>query len=272
MIYDEKKEKSVSVSISMEPTVCEKKLVDIKSLLKKTLKSRLTGCQFILLTLNIIALITIIVLAIVLRKQFHPDNDMSPKSKLIRRFFSLKISLLNLIGVFFIKEGIWQGTMDGGNPFNDAISKSLTLNDRITCIYAVWSSETLALLQFTYSNNATTQHGSWDNTQQTDHTGTFCLQNGESFKGVTFYRGLRKINNPFSPNGTAILVGVQFSTNLNRQSELFGSSSSADSMTETNPDYDLAYARGRSYGFVDALQFVWIKRKTSDPSMLLSNI
>lgn len=83
-ILPESKEKSDSISIPMPSTTSEKKLINIKSLLKKTLQSRLTRFQLLLLILNIIALTIIIVLAIVTRRQNQSENKMSPRGKLIR--------------------------------------------------------------------------------------------------------------------------------------------------------------------------------------------
>ena len=159
------------------------------------------------------------------------------------------------------------GTL-GGEPFDDAPDKSLTLNDRLVSINASWSYDTLVSLVFTYSNGATSQHGTGDLKRRPSSSALFQLKNGENFNNIVIYRDIRDIENPFAPNGTMLIVGIQFFTDQARQSDMFGSLNGT-SISESFPNYELAYIQGRSLGFIDALQFTWIRRKEQDASMMI---
>jgi len=142
--------------------------------------------------------------------------------------------------------------------FDDALSCSLTLNDQLVGINITWSYDTIASLSFIYSNEAISKHGYGDILRPPLNSSIFSLLSVESINGVTIYQGIRDIINTYKPNGTNIIVGIQFFTNRGRQSEIFGSTNGT-MYTETYPDYKLTYVRGRSYAFIDALQFVWTK-------------
>ena len=85
-MFDQPNEKPASVSISIEDKKCEERFAKIKSLIKQSFKSRLAKCQLILLILNVIGIVTIIILACVLSKNFHRENQTSSQGMLIIRF------------------------------------------------------------------------------------------------------------------------------------------------------------------------------------------
>ncbi|UJR33257.1 hypothetical protein I4U23_020712 [Adineta vaga] len=173
--------------------------------------------------------------------------------------------------VLIVREGLFFGEPLGGEPFDDALNNLLTINDKLLGVKATWSFDSLTTITFIYSNGATAIHGTGDATRPSILTNTIMLNPEENIIGVTIYKDMRKILNPYQPNGTTIVVGLQFYTNENRQSALFGSASSTRS-DEVYPDYKLAFARGRSHGFIDALQFIWYKSRPCNVTTRVSDI
>ena len=171
-----------------------------------------------------------------------------------------------------IRVGTFFGDPVGGDIFDDSSTYSLTLSDRLISVNVSWAYDnTLCSIAFTYTNGLTSQHGLGDTYRPAIHSGVFTLFNTESFNGVTVYRGVRDIINYYSPNGTNLIVGITFFTNKGRQSNVFGSSDGV-AYSDLNSDYTLAYARGRSYAFVDALQFVWTKNYEQSISAMIVNV
>jgi hypothetical protein len=148
----------------------------------------------------------------------------------------------------------------------------LTLNDQVIGINATWAFDnTLSTITFLYSNGQSSQHGTGDTIRYPMYSNAFNLLTLESFNSVTLYVGLRDIINPYKPNGTIIVVGIQFFTNKGRQTQLLGSSNGTE-YSETFSDYILAYAQGRSYAFIDGLQFVWKKGFQESPTSMIANV
>ena len=145
----------------------------------------------------------------------------------------------------------------GGECFNDATDGALNLNDTLVSIDAGWSSDTLDYLKLTYSNGKAHKRGDKD-LRNIPTTISFKLNRNESINGVRVYAGVRNITNLYKSNGTLIVVGVQFLTDQ-RQSDLFGSSNGTKS-EELMPGSSLAYVRGKAYGYIDAIRFVWYQR------------
>ncbi|UJR33262.1 hypothetical protein I4U23_020717 [Adineta vaga] len=159
---------------------------------------------------------------------------------------------------FILREGLFYGEPLGGDPFDDAATKSLTINDKLIGVKASWSFDSLTAITFTYSNGATATHGTGDGTRSSVFTSEMSLNSKESFTGVTIYKGVRDILNPYQPNGTTIIVGLQFYKTSNKIGELLGSANGTR-YDEILSNYKLAFAKGRSHGYIDALQFVWSK-------------
>jgi len=220
-------------------------------LIKQTLKSRLTTCQLILLLLNILCIIIVVIVVVVLRKQLCSTKKTD---------------------VLVIREGTFFGDALDGNAFDDAAAaNSLTLDDQLVSVNASWCSDTLISITFIYSNGATSQHGTGDGVRIPSYSSIFTLRSTESFNGVTVYEGVRDIVNPYKPSGTDNIVGICFFTNQSRQSNIF-SSSNGTSYSDLFSDYTLAYARGRSYSFIDALQFIWTKDYEQSISAMIANV
>jgi hypothetical protein len=168
--------------------------------------------------------------------------------------------------VLVIREGTFFG-----DAFDDAAANSLTLDDQLVSVNASWCSDTLISITFIYSNGATSQHGTGDGVRIPLYSSIFTLRSTESFNGVTVYEGVCDIVNPYKPSGTDIIVGICFFTNQGRQSNIFGSSNGT-SYSDLFSDYTLAYARGRSYSFIDALQFIWTKDYEQSISAMIANV
>jgi len=151
------------------------------------------------------------------------------------------------------------------------VTNSLTLNDKLIGVNASWAYDTLASIMFIYSNGGASRHGTGDAIRYPIGWSMFNLTAGESFIGVTMYINLRNIINPYRANGTIIIVGLQFSTSKGRQSQLFGSSNGTE-YTEVFTDYALAYVQGRSYAFIDALQFIWTREYEESKTSMIANV
>ena len=89
------------------------------------------------------------------------------------------------------------------------------------------------------------------------------LSAGENINEVTFYQDYRRIINPWQPNGTYIVVGIQFKTDRDQQI-LFGSNNGTKKF-EAPAGYFLGYAQGKAGGYIDSLRLMWYKyaQKTS---------
>jgi hypothetical protein len=183
----------------------------------------------------------------------------------------IQLIYLFYLDILIIKQGLFYGEALGGNSFNDAVTNSLTLNDKLIGVNASWAYDTLASIIFVYSNGGVSQHGIGDAIRYPIGWSMFNLTSGESFNGVTIYIDLRDIINPYLPNGTIIIVGLQFSTNKGRQSPLFGSSNGTE-YTEVFSEYTLAYVQGRSYAFIDALQFIWTRQYEESITSMIANV
>jgi hypothetical protein len=138
-------------------------------------------------------------------------------------------------------------------------------------INASWSWDTLNSIMFIYSSGASSQHGTGDAVRISIYSAEINLDTGEGFNGVSIYRSTRDIINPYEPNGTDLIVGLSFSTNKGRQIQLLGSSNGTQT-NESFPDYTLAYIRGRSYAFIDAIQFIWSRGFSQSSPLLFENI
>lgn len=170
-----------------------------------------------------------------------------------------------------IKEGHFYGDPNGGDIFNDALACSLTLNDQLVAINVTWAYDTISTMSFIYSNEATTKHGYGDLNRPSINSSIFNLLSKESINGIIIYHGIRDIINIYKPSGTDIIVGIQFFTNRGRQSDVYGSTNGT-MYTEIYPDYKLTYVRGRSYAFIDALQFIWTKAYTQTRDSMIANV
>jgi hypothetical protein len=56
-----------------------------------------------------------------------------------------------------------------------------------------------------------------------------------------------------------VITAIQFNTVKGDVSDMFGSTTDAESTTEYFPGYTFAYAKGRAGLWIDKLQFVWLK-------------
>ena len=108
-----------------------------------------------------------------------------------------------------------------------------------------------------YTQDKSKQHGV-NVYRSSAFTSSFALEPNENINGASIYVDIRAIPNPFSPNGTYIVVGLRFYTDQGRASDLFGSSKGIVA-NETTSTYRLKYIQGRSAGYVDAIQFIWYK-------------
>ncbi|UJR33256.1 hypothetical protein I4U23_020711 [Adineta vaga] len=226
---------------------CDNKLFNVNvTLVKQIFKSKLTICQLILFFLNIIGISAFLLLLILFVKVKRSNSD-----------------------ILIIKAGSMYGNIDGGNEFNDAKDCSLNFNDKIMSISAGWTSDVLDFVTFSYTNDKSKQHGS-EVYRSSPYTSTFVLESDEHIDSVSIYTSTRTIANPFSPNGTYLIVGLRFFTDRGRFSELFGSSN-AIVVNETFSTYTLAYIRGRGAGYIDAIQFVWYRLTSPSTTATLSS-
>lgn len=167
-----------------------------------------------------------------------------------------------------VKVGTFYGNVAGGEEYNDAQQAQLTFTDKITGVNAGWTADTLDYVTFVYSNSKSVQHGR-QTYRYSPYTSNFVLNAKESIISVTIYTGSRLIDNPFSPNGSYLIVGLRFQTNEGRFSDLFGSSNGTQA-DETFPNSTIAYIRGRALGYLDAIQFIWYERTSPLNSAILS--
>ncbi len=188
----------------------------------------------------------------------------------VTKLIYLVINHLLYLDVLIIQPGAFYGEPLGGDAFDDAAANSLTLTDKLISVQAQWAYDTLSAITFIYSNGAKTTHGTGDAGRPSIYSDEFTLVTGESFNGVTLYIDLRTIINPYLPNGTIIIVGLEFFTDKGRKSDLFGSSNGTQ-YNELMTGYILAYVRGRSYAFIDALQFIWDKGFTQSITSPIAN-
>lgn len=183
-------------------------------------------------------------------------------------FCIIKISknylFFGFIDILLIKTGASYGNEAGGDVFNDAQDCTLSFQDKIVSINAGWTSDVLDYITFLYSNGKSQQHGR-ETYRYSPYTSQFDLDSGETINSVTVYEGTRLIDNPYAPNGTYLVIGLRFYTNNGRFSQLFGSSNGTE-INETFPTFSIAYARGKSYGYLDAIQFIWynMRKKNSN--------
>lgn len=159
-----------------------------------------------------------------------------------------------------------------GESFNDATTYSLTLNDFVIGVNVTTAyDKTITTLSFIYSNKAVSKHGYGDFGRPPTYSSVFNLLTGESINGVVVYQGVRDIINQFKPNGTNVIVGLQFLTNHGRQSNVLGSMNGIR-YEDICPDYKLAYVRGRSVTFIDGVQFIWTKAYPQNQNSMIGNI
>ena len=167
-----------------------------------------------------------------------------------------------------IKPGAFYGNAAGGNEFNDASDCSLSLDDKIVSITAGWSTTALDYVTFTYSNGKCKQRGE-QIPRYSPYISQFNLAPDETVTGATIYTALRLIDNPYAPNGSFLVVGLRFYTSKGSTSDLFGSSNGTQT-DEILFDFNIAYARGRSLSYLDAIQFIWYKVSPLTQSAALS--
>ncbi|CAF4720421.1 unnamed protein product [Rotaria socialis] len=130
---------------------------------KQTFKSRLTICQLVLFSFNIVSILTFIILMVFLTKPKHSMSD-----------------------ILLIKSGNIYGNSAGADAFNDAQGRQLTFTDRIVNINAGWMSDTLDYLTSLYSNNRSMQHGR-ATYRYSSYISEFALSSDESISGVAIY-------------------------------------------------------------------------------------
>lgn len=90
----------------------------------------------------------------------------------------------------------------------------------------------------------------------------------EHIDEVTVYQDYRKIVNPWQPDGTYIVVGIEFKTDRDRRI-LFGSNNGTRK-SEAPAGYFLGYAQGKAGGYIDSLRFMWYKYSLKNASVLSS--
>ena len=188
----------------------------------------------------------------------------------VTKLIYLVINHLFYLDVLIIQPGTFCGDPTGGAAFDDAVSNSLTLTDKVVSVQVEWAYDTLSVITFIYSNGGKTTHGIGDAGRPSLYSDQFTLVTGESFNAVTVYSGIRPIINPYAPNGTFIIVGLQLFTDKGRQTDLFGSSNGTQ-YNEVMTGYVLAYIRGRSYAFIDGIQFMWDKGFTQSLTSPIAN-
>jgi hypothetical protein len=162
-----------------------------------------------------------------------------------------------ILAVLLIKPGTFYGNAGGGDEFNDASDCSLSFDDKIVSITAGWNISALDYITFTYTNGKCKQRGE-QILRYSPYVSQFNLAPDETITGATIYTGQRLIENPYAPNGSFLIVGLRFYTSKGSTSDLFGSSNGTQT-DEILLDFNIAYARGRSLSYVDALQFIWYK-------------
>ena len=164
--------------------------------------------------------------------------------------------------------GQYHGERSGGKAFDDAEDFSLTFNDRITAITGGGTKSEISYISFVYSNGRSLKRGDKPTPYEEYQ---LKLEMNEYIDRITIYNATRKIVNLYKPNATHLVVGLRFYTNRRRASELFGSANGHET-NESFEDYHLGYVRGRAYGYIDALQFIWYKEKSrTDPALLPSD-
>jgi hypothetical protein len=167
-----------------------------------------------------------------------------------------------------IKAGTFYGNTAGGDYFNDAADCSLTFDDQIISITAGWNISAIDYITFYYSNGRCNQHGE-QITRYSPYTSQFNLDSDETIIGATIYTGTRLIDNPYEPNGSFLIVGLRFYTSKGNESDLFGSSNGIQT-DEILSGFNIAYVRGRSLSYLDALQFIWYKETPPTKTAALS--
>jgi hypothetical protein len=135
----------------------------------------------------------------------------------------------------------------------------LDLSDSLLIgINSSWASDMLHDITLIYSAGQSAKHGGDNVYQPSTSFGRLDLNTGETITGVTVYTGIRIIPNFTNPNGTLIVVGLQFNTSTSRQTSIFGSSNGTV-FHEAFANYSIYYVEGRSGGNIDQIQFVWYK-------------
>jgi hypothetical protein len=129
-------------------------------------------------------------------------------------------------------------------------------DDVLISINASWGTDMLHDLTFIYSSGKSAKHGGDNVYQPSTSFDRLDLNTGEGINAVTVYTGVRIIPNFTNPNGTLIVVGVQFETTANRRTSIFASSNGTV-YNEMFANYTLFYVEGRSGGNIDQIQFVW---------------
>ncbi|CAF1599412.1 unnamed protein product [Adineta ricciae] len=233
--FDQKSTSGDKITLTNPSIYDENKMFNLnKTLVKKIFKSRVTISQLFLCLLNVIGIVIFLLLLIFFTKTKQSNSDI----------LAVKISPV-------------YGSTKGGDVFNDATDCSLTRDDRIVKISAGWTDDILDFVTIFYTQDKSKQHGV-NVYRSSAFTSSFALESNENINGASIYVDMRAIPNPFSPNGTYIVVGLRFYTDQGRASDLFGSSKGIVA-NETTSTYRLKYIQGRSAGYVDAIQFIWYK-------------
>jgi hypothetical protein len=161
------------------------------------------------------------------------------------------------------------GEKGGGDYFDDSEACSLTFNEQLIEITGHGTKNELNYIQFHYSNNKSKQHGQKPLGSSMSRDYKLKLKPGEYINGVTIYTGIRKIPNQYKPDGTLIVVGLRFHMNQGGPSQLLFGSDDGDEIKEDFPNYKLGYIRGRAYGYLDAIQFIWYRETVRTASATL---
>ncbi len=87
---------------------------------------------------------------------------------------------------------------------------------------------------------------------------TFILKPNDAIEKITVYIGRRQ-RFLWDTRTIPIITAIQFYTVKGDVSDIFGSTTNAEAITEHFSGYTFAYAKGRAGLLVDKLQFVWLR-------------
>jgi hypothetical protein len=83
------------------------------------------------------------------------------------------------------------------------------------------------------------------------------LKPNDAIEKITIYLGRRQ-RYQWEPRTISIVSGIQFFTVEGEVSDLFGSTTDAEGITEHFPGHTFGYTKGRAGLWIDKLQFVWV--------------
>jgi len=155
----------------------------------------------------------------------------------------------------------------GGSEFDDSHELSLIYSDRCKSVKISWSADHLESVCFVYSTHRPgLVHGGENGRYASPLREIFRMNADEEIETVNVIirevplQVLDMITKVYNDVNVTIIVGIQFSTNRQRTTKIYGSSDGRKIQDRAPFGYTFGYARGRSGLFVDALQFVWYEK------------